>query len=334
MSNRARRPIVGILIGAVLCACAVQARASTLDTPQTTGTVTGAIVDEAATPVAGARVTLTGERGSRVEGATDARGHFTLTNVPAGSFQLTVTAHGFGERTVSGSIAAGEVASLPELRLRLAVNTVSIDVTPSVVEIAEQQIKDQEQQRVFGIVPNFFVSFVPDAAPLNPRQKFQLSWKARADPMQFAFVAIVAGVQHARGSYSGFGDGPSGYAKRYAAAYATGWTRTVISRAVMPSLFRQDPRYFYKGTGSTGSRVAYAVSRSVIRKSDKGRWQPNYSGILGSLASGAISNFYYPAEDRRGARLVLQNTALGIAGGAVGNVMQEFLYARFTSRRR
>jgi carboxypeptidase family protein len=332
MSNRARRSLVGILIAALLCPCAVQARASTLDTPQTTGTATGVIADEAGTPVADARVTLTGERGSRVEGTTDASGHFTLTNLPAGTFHLTVTAHGFAQGALSGSVTAGEVAILPELRLRLAVNAVSIDVTASVVEVAEQQIKEQEQQRVFGIVPNFFISFVPNAAPLNPRQKFQLSWKARTDPMQFAFVAVVAGVQQAGGIYSGFGDGPSGYAKRYAAAYATAWTSTMITRVAMPSLFRQDPRYFYRGTGSTRSRVAYALSRSVIRKSDTGRWQPNYSGILGNLASGAISNFYYPAEDRRGARLTLQNTALGIAGGAVGNLMQEFLYARFTSR--
>ena len=100
----------------------------------------------------------------------------------------------------------------------------------------------------------------------------------------------------------------------------------------MPAVFRQDPRYYYKGTGSTRSRVGYALSRSVIRKGDNGRWQPNYSGILGSLAAGAISNLYSPEEDRRGARLTLQNTALGLAGSAVGHVMQEFLYARFTSR--
>ena len=213
-------------------------------------------------------------------------------------------------------------------------NAVLIDVTPSASEIAEQQIREQERQRVFGVVPNFYVSFIPDAAPLNVRQKFQLSWKARSDPMQFAFVGFVAGVQHWRNDYSGFGDGASGYAKRYAAAYATVWTRSMITQVLLPSVLRQDPRYFYKGTGSTRSRALYAMSRSVIRKGDNGRWQPNYSGILGSLASGAISNFYYPEEDRRGARLTLENTAIGIASGAIRYVTQEFLYARFTSRHR
>jgi Carboxypeptidase regulatory-like domain len=315
-----------------ICTLGTNAQAATTGEQPATGTIGGVVADDTGAPISSATVTATFDDGSRVEVATGANGRFLVANVPAGRFTLTVAAHGFAAQTLSGEVAAGGMADVSEIRLRLAVHVASIDVTPSIVEIAERQIKEQEQQRVFGIVPNFYVSFTPDAAPLNPRQKFQLSWKARTDPVQFAFVALTAAIQHARNDYSGFGDGASGYAKRYAAAYAADWTSIMMSRVVLASLFRQDPRYFYKGTGSTRSRVAYALSSTVIRKGDNGRWQPNYSGILGSLASGAISNFYYPEEDRRGARLTLQNTGLGIAGGAVGRVAQEFLYARFTSR--
>src|SRR5262249_54438107 len=168
---------------------------------------------------------------------TGADGSFSFSNVRAGAFQLTVEAPGFAKRTVSGSVAAGAVEILTEIRLQVA-GSVSLNVAPSIVEIAEEQIKEQEQQRVLGCVPNFFVSFNPDAAPLNTRQKFQLSWKAHADPVQFAFVAAVAGVQHWRNDYSGFGDGPSGYAKRYAAAYATVWTRSMITQVLLPPAFR------------------------------------------------------------------------------------------------
>jgi hypothetical protein len=209
--------------------------------------------------------------------------------------------------------------------------SISVDVTATRVEQAERQIKDQEQQRLFGVLPNFFVSYLPDAAPLNTRQKFQLSWKSRLDPVQFAVVGIVAGVQQARNDYPGFGDGAEGYAKRYAAAYATVVTRSLITQVAMPSLFKQDPRYFYKGTGSTASRIGYAVSRTVVRKGDNGRWQPNYSGIFGSLASGALSNLYYPEEDRKGAQLTLTNTAIGLGGAAVGHLAQEFLFKRLTT---
>ena len=212
--------------------------------------------------------------------------------------------------------------------------TISVDVTASRVEEAERQIKEQEQQRLFGVLPNFFVSYLPDAAPLDVRQKFQLSWKSRFDPVQFGVVGIIAGLQQARNDYSGLGDGVEGYAKRYAAAYANALTRSLIAQVALPSLFKQDPRYFYKGTGSTASRIGYALSRAVIKKGDNGRWQPNYSGLLGGLAAGAISNLYYPAEHRRGVALTLENTAIGIGGAAVGHLAQEFLFKRLTTHSR
>jgi hypothetical protein len=208
---------------------------------------------------------------------------------------------------------------------------ISVDVTPTPVELAERQIKAQEQQRLFGVLPNFFVSYLPDAVPLNTRQKFQLSWKSRLDPVQFGVVGIVSGIQQARNDFSGFGDGAEGYAKRYAAAYANILTRSLISQVALPSLFKQDPRYFYKGTGSTASRIGYAISRAVIKKGDNGRWQPNYSGILGSLAAGGLSNLYYPAENRKGIQLTFENAAIGIGGAAVGHLAQEFLFKRLTS---
>jgi hypothetical protein len=212
--------------------------------------------------------------------------------------------------------------------------SISVDVTSTRVELAQRQIKEQEQQRLLGVLPNFFVSYIPDAVPLTARQKFELSWKSRLDPVQFGVAAIVAGIQQAGNVYSGFGGGAEGYAKRYAAGYANGLTRSLISQVLLPSLFKQDPRYFYKGTGSTKSRMGYAISRAVIKKGDNGRWQPNYSGILGSLASGALSNLYYPAEDRRGVRLTFQNTAFGIGGAAAGHLAQEFLFGKLTSHSR
>jgi hypothetical protein len=322
---------MGLAAAVIMAAPAVDSRAWSADAQTSTVIVTGVVVDDTGAPIGGAAVTLTTVAGPRIDAATDADGRYSATIVP-GPFHVTVAAHGFAEQTVSASVAAGDSATqLRDIRLHVG-NAVSIDVTPSVVEVAEQQIKEQEQQRLFGVVPTFFITFNRDAAPLNARQKFQLSWKTRADPMQFAFVAIVAGVQQHRDDYSGFGGGASGYAKRYAAAYATAWTGSLMTRVVMPTLFRQDPRYFFKGSGSTRSRIAYAVSRSVVRKGDDGRWQPNYSGLLGTLASGAISNIYYPEDDRRGAQLLLTNTLLGIGGSAAGHIAQEFLYARFTTR--
>src|SRR5262249_50099200 len=161
-------------------------------------------------------------------------------------------------------------------------------VVPDRVEIAEEQLKEQEKQRVLGVIPNFYVSYVPDAAPLTPKQKFGLAWKTSIDPVSFGITAAIAGGQQADNDFRRYGQGAQGYAKRFGAAYANLVSSTFIGGAILPSLLKQDPRYFYKGTGTKRSRFFYAVANSVICKGDNGRWQPNYSGVLGGLAAGGI----------------------------------------------
>jgi len=196
-------------------------------------------------------------------------------------------------------------------------------------EVAEDQVKVQEKQRVLGVVPNFYVSYTPHAVPLTSKLKFKLAWKTLIDPVTFALVGVSAGVQQAQNDFSGYGQGAQGYAKRFGASYADTATSAFIGSAILPSLLKQDPRYFYKGTGSTRSRILYAIANSVICKGDNQRWQPNYSAILGGLAAGGISNLYYPAKDR-GATLVFENTLIGTGTTAVLDLLQEFVVRKLT----
>jgi len=302
-------------------------------TLQSLGAVNGRVVDESGAAIAGARVTLTSDGAAfSVETISDADGQFLFAGVPVAAFRIDVSADGFATRTLTGTAAAGASTSLPPIRLTLSAGSVGVDVTATRVEVAEQQVRAQEKQRLLGVFPNFRVSYVPDAEPLNARQKFHLTWKSVADPVRFVSVGVGAGIQYARNDFSEFGDGWEGYAKRYAALYGTILTASMISNVALPIVFQQDPRYFYKGTGSTSSRVGYALSRAVVRRGDNGKPQPDYSRILGSLSAGAISNFYYPPEHRRDAQLMLTNTAIAIGGAALGNVAQEFLFSRVTTR--
>jgi hypothetical protein len=98
----------------------------------------------------------------------------------------------------------------------------------------------------------------------------------------------------------------------------------------LPTVFKQDPRYFYKGTGSKKSRVLYALANSVICKGDNGKWQPAYSSILGSIAAGGLSNLYYAPSDRNGAELTFENALVGIGAAAVTNLLQEFVVRKLT----
>jgi hypothetical protein len=185
---------------------------------------------------------------------------------------------------------------------------------------------------VLGVIPNFYVEYAPNAAPLNSRQKFSLAWRSSIDPFTFLASAAFAGVEQADNSFSGYGQGAQGYAKRFGANYADGFTSNMIGGAILPSLLKQDPRYFYKGTGTIRSRAFYAIAMTVVSKGDNGNWQPNYSGIIGGLAAGGISNLYYPASNRDGATLTFENALIGLAGGAVQNLLQEFVIRKLTPK--
>jgi hypothetical protein len=160
-------------------------------------------------------------------------------------------------------------------------------------------------------------------------EKFSLSVRDTFDPMTFVGVSIGAGIEQARNTFPGYGQGAAGYGKRWGAQFANGRISDVLSRAVFPSLLHQDPRYFYQGSGSTWSRVEHAVSYAFVARSDSGQLMPNYSYFFGDLCSGALSNLYYPASSR-GASLVFTNAAIGLAGRSGQSLIREFVLKRLT----
>ncbi|HXW90379.1 MAG TPA: carboxypeptidase-like regulatory domain-containing protein [Terriglobales bacterium] len=312
---------------------AVTSACDSLSAPRLSGGIRGDVVDETGAVIAGAQVRLTGEGQSQPRDVlTGADGQFCFTNIAPGPFQLSITWEGFETQIIPGILHPGEFETEPQIVMKIAAaNTdVQVGLTPS--EVAEEQIKVEEKQRVLGVIPNFYVTYIPNAVPLSPKQKFQLAWKTVIDPVTFGMVGAIAGIEQAQNHFIGYGQGFKGYAKRYGAGYADTVSGTYIGGAILPWLLKQDPRYFYKGTGSIRSRFLYAMATSLICKGDNRRWQPNYSNILGSLASGGISNIYYPAQDRDGAELTFENAAIGIAATALTNVMQEFIIRKLTPK--
>jgi len=207
----------------------------------------------------------------------------------------------------------------------------NVEVSPlSTHDLAEIEIKVEEKQRLIGIVPNFYVTYNWHAPPLTARQKFKLAVRATLDPANFALSAAIAGVEQETNGLSGYGPGPQGYGKRYGASLADGTVGNLLGGAIFPVLLRQDPRYFYKGTGTIIARALYAISTAVICKGDNGKWQPNYSSVLGDIGAGAVSNTYYPSTDRNGAVLTIENGLLNAAEDGIGNLLQEFLFKKVT----
>jgi hypothetical protein len=264
---------------------------------------------------------------------TDSDGAFNFVNLPAGAFTITVSSAGFVTQEIRGQLQAGEAYDTRTIVLPVAAAASNIVVSAgSQAEIAQQQLNIEEQQRVLGVFPNYYVSYDHNAAPLTTRQKYQLAWKTEVDPVTWALTGAVAGFEQADNTFAGYGQGVQGYAKRFGANYADGFFGNMIGGAILPSLFKQDPRYFYKGTGSVRSRVMYAIANAVICKGDNGQWQPNYSGLLGGIAAGGISNLYYPDNQHNGVALTFESALIGTAETAMQNVVQEFLVRRLTPR--
>ncbi len=223
------------------------------------------------------------------------------------------------------------------MTLTVATATTNVTVSGNNDELAEEQVHIAVQQRIGGVIPNFYSSYDWDyssydwdAPPMQAKQKFKLSVRAIVDPVTFLIVAGIAGAEQHHDVFPEYGDGIEGYGKRYGAALASHVSSTLLGKAVYPSIFRQDPRYFYKGTGSFGSRAWYAMSAAVMARSDNGRWEPNYSNVLGNFSAAGISTLYYPEADR-GTRLVLLNGLVNTGADAVENLVREFLLKGVTT---
>ncbi len=297
--------------------------------PSALAKVHGVVQDADGDEIPRAQVTLSRDGVADRVLLSDEDGEFTL-DVPPGAYSLQVSAKGFSPVTLPVTVTPGQQLELPPVLLRVGEEDSEVNAI-SQVEMAEQQIHQEEQQRLFGVLPNYFIAYDPNTVPLTSRQKFELSIKATVDPTSFAVAGGIAGVYQVRNVFPTWGAGPGAYAKRYGAVYGNFFFGTMLGGWAMPSLLHQDPRYFYKGTGSVWHRTKYAVAMAVIAKGDNGKWQPAYATVLGELEAGAISNAYYPSLERDGAKLTFENAGLGLVGNAVGNLVQEFLLKHVTT---
>lgn len=315
------------LILATACAWAQgpSAASSPGSTPNA-GRLTGVVEDEQGALIPGAQVVLV------VEGASHSLmsgsdGRFCFDAVPAGSFRVTASEDGMVDGVREGTLTEAQQMELEPMMLRAGAVVSVTAVTQE--QMAAIQVRQEETQRIGGVLPNYFVVYDANPQPLTKKLKFELGWKSVVDPMNVMFVGVIAGFEQAGDQFPGYGQGASGYGKRFGAGMADATVGTLLTGSVLPMVFRQDPRYFYKGTGSTMSRTFYALKTTVICKGDNGRWQPAYSNVLGSFGAGAVSGLYYPGGEH-GGMLVVENGLSALAFDGFANVMQEFVLRRMT----
>jgi hypothetical protein len=178
--------------------------------------------------------------------------------------------------------------------------------------------------RLFYALPNFLTVETKNVPPLTPGQKFKVVTRGTFDYIQIPWYGLLAGISQAENSEPGYGQGASGYGKRYAAYFADGTIENYFVGAVLPVVLRQDPRFYQSGQGGFWHRTGYSIRRIFVIRTDSGREQFNYSEIIGSAMAAGISTYsYHPHGDRN-----LPNTA-SVWGTQVGYDTITFVVKEF-----
>jgi hypothetical protein len=310
----------------------VPASAQSTEAPSAkTGSILGTVVDSNNDTIPNATVVLQKPLGDLLTVVTQDDGSFAFHDVTPGiAYQINVAAEGFADWSSSATVEPGREKTVTDVTLHILAVQRAVTVTYSSQEVAAQQLKAEEQQRVLGFIPNVYVVYEPHPEPLTTRMKFELAYKDLTHPVFFARTAAWAGVEQAAGLRN-YPQNIRGYGERLGTGLADGATEGLIGNAVLPSLLHQDPRYFYQGSGTKKSRALHGILAAFICKGDNGKTQPNYSTWGGSLISSSISLAYYPSSDRN-AQHVFRNVGIGMGLHVGGGLLQEFILGKFTSR--
>jgi carboxypeptidase family protein len=295
------------------------------------GSILGTVVDSNNDMIPNATVVLQNPVGGPFTAVTKDDGSFAFHDVMPGiAYPITIAAAGFAEWNSSVTVEPGQDKTLTDIKLRIVAVHRAVTVTYSSKEVAAQQVKAEEHQRVLGFIPNIYVTYEPHPEPLSTKMKFHLAYKGLTHPTFFAFEGLWAGVEQAAHTPD-YRQGAEGYGLRFGANLASGSSEALFGNAILPALLRQDPRYFYRGSGTKGSRAWHAIVAPFVCQGDNGKTQPNYSQWGGSLISASLSNTYYPSSNR-GAGLVARNFGTSMGLHVVLGLAQEFLLGKFTSR--
>ena len=307
----------------------------TLDaaSPHPASTVSGTVLDTNGDVIQGARVQLSiaGTYDTLREARSGATGQFEFLDLDPGTYVVKVSGDGlttFVSKPIT--LRMDEPVIVPKVVLSIAAATTSITVLDK-EEASIEQVQIAEQQRVLKVFPNFYSSYDWNAPPMLAKQKYRLAVRTLIDPVSFLTTAGIAGAEQYKNVFPSFGSGIEGYGKRYGAAFASHASAELLTRAVFPSMFHTDPRYFILGRGTAQARGLHAITSTWVTRGDDGTRRINFPQILGGLSAAALSNTYFPAQER-GLNLVLINGLGDLGGNMVDNLIREFLLSRVTTR--
>ena len=115
-----------------------------------------------------------------------------------------------------------------------------------------------------------------------------------------------------------------GWAKNSGTLLTEDMTGAFFATFLVPSLTRQDPRYYRMPKASIPRRIANAIVQPVWARSDKGTPMPNYGDLIGIPAAITLANVYVPGREQ-GVGPTVESSAIAIASSPIDNFISEFL---------
>ncbi len=313
----------------LLCcgAHSVQGQSISAPTPQP-DIVSGVVTDTDGAVIPGAAIDLESADTVNHQTATATTdGSFVLNNLPSAvPLHIKVRAEGFDLWTSPElTLLPGQNYALPSVVLHVAV--VSTNVTAVFADQAAiQQVKIEEKQRILGFLPNFYASYDLTFVPLSPRLKLTLAVRTATDAATLAVSAVMAGFNQAADAPA-YPEGMKGYGQRFGAVYAFNSSQILIGGALLPILFRQDPRYFSQSIGTSKSRMLHALGAPLVAKGDNGRRELNISSLGGDTIAASLAYTYRPPSSQGAGKFVTD--VLTLTGAHMAHALaEEFLSHR------
>lgn len=198
-----------------------------------------------------------------------------------------------------------------------------------------EQKNDSPFKATIGILGRrsvFFPELAHDKGPLSAKKKLELAVDETIAPSRFLGSAFTSGIGQARNALSGYGQGWSGYGKRFGSSVASNASSHLFGTFLLPSALHEDPRYFVNLWGTPRNRILYAIKRVVITRKDDGSATFNWSGVLGGLMAEGLANSYLPEESRTSGQ-TFGRFGVRMGFSAVDNVVKEFWPTIFRSLR-
>lgn len=168
-----------------------------------------------------------------------------------------------------------------------------------------------------------FPDLAVDTASLSTSQKFKLAANNSVSLSTIAAAALGSAGNQALNEPEGYGQGMSGYGKRFGSSMARAASNQFFGTFLLASALHQDPRFFVKDNLTFGGSVKYSISRIFITRGDDGAREVNWSGLVAPLGSEALANTYFPQGDR-GAGAVFTRYGYDLLWKAAGNLAKQY----------